>query len=379
MRVIINEIKKLFSVKSLIILGLIVFIIWNLSVDNLIKYFPNGSATGFNLSIEMLKDYGTTMDEKEFEDFKEKSVSLEKEADEYLKQDEDAKELGIESYREFVDSTGKENYGNEKIRELDLKIDRGDKGYLFEELGTRENLISNYENKGYRHNDISQNRQESLEELEKSDQPQSVLSFDTFNNYNDLIRYFSTIIVVTIAFIISPIFSKDEKKKVNLLQYSSKMGRKIAKKKVISAMITSFSIATLELIAIFALYSQNNTLQFWNCSINSSFNNFTYWFDLTFGQYIMLSVFLIYVLTFVVTSISLFVSSKVKNYVALIGIQVPILWGLIAFLEEIGLNNITVLWRPKYLLHITYGALIVISIVLIVILLKKEKNRDVLN
>ncbi|MDZ5253596.1 hypothetical protein [Clostridium sp. LIBA-8841] len=382
MRIIINEIKKLFSIKSLIILGLIVFIICNLFVSFWIEYFPNGSETpDFNLTVEMLKDYGTTMDEKEFENFKEKSALREREADEYLKQDEDAKELGITSYREFRDSLGKGNYGG-KIDELHSKVYFNENIYLFWELQSRESLIASYGrtlDKEYGPNGISPDRQERLEELEKSDQPQSVLSRVTFDNYNNLITNFSIIIVVTVAFIISPIFLRDEKNKVNLLQYSSKTGRKIGKKKVISAMITSFGIATLELIFLFAMYIPNNTLQFWNCSINSRFNYITLWFDLTFGQYIMLSVFLIYVVTFVVTSISLFVSSKVKNYVALIGVQVPILGMLIAFLKNIGLNNMTVLGFPKYTLHTVYGALIVISIVLIVMLLKKEKNRDVLN
>ena len=98
MRIIINEIKKLFNLKILLILGLIVFIIWKIFISFWIEVFPNGSNTPtFNLSVQMLKDYGTTMDEKEFEDFKEKSALREKEADEYLKGDKEAQELGIKS------------------------------------------------------------------------------------------------------------------------------------------------------------------------------------------------------------------------------------------------------------------------------------------
>ena len=43
----------------------------------------------------------------------------------------------------------------------------------------------------------------------------------------------------------------------------------------------------------------------------------------------MLTILVIYIITFVVTSVSLFVSSKVKSYVALIGVQVPILGAFI--------------------------------------------------
>lgn len=381
MRIIINEIKKLFNLKILLILGLIVFIIWKIFVSYWVEDFPNGSETPtFNLSVEMLKDYGTTMDEKEFEDFKEKSALREKEADEYLKQDKDAQELGIKSYREFRERLGSEKY-DEKVEELHSKIYFKDKVDLFWEMRDRESIILSYENPLNR-KDLyysETNRYKRLEELEKGEQPKSILSYVTFSNYNSLITNFSILVVVTLAFIISPIFLRDEKNKVNFLQYSSKTGRKIGSKKVISAMITAFGISTLELIGLFLMYIPNDTLQFWNCSINSRFNYMVSWFDLTFGQYIMLTILVIYIITFVVTSVSLFVSSKVKNYVALIGIQVPILGALIMFLDNIGLNHMTTINSPKYIPIIAYVVFIIISILLIINLLKNEKNRDVLN
>ena len=382
MRIIINEIKKLFNLKILLILGLIVFIICKIFISFWIEVFPNGSETpDFNLSVQMLKDYGTTMDEKEFEDFKEKSALREKEADEYLKGDKEAQELGIKSYRELRESLDK-GKTDEKVEALHSKIYFKDNVYLFWEMQSRESLIASYENPLNRNAELyssKPNKYKRLKELEKGDQLKSVLSYVTFLNYDSLITNFSILVVVTLAFIISPIFLRDEKNKVNLLQYSSKTGRKMGSKKVISAMITAFGISTLELIGLFLMYIPNDTLQFWNCSINSKFNYMVSWFDLTFGQYIMLTILVIYIITFVVTSVSLFVSSKVKSYVALIGVQVPILGALIMFLYNIGLNHMTTINYPKYIPLITYMVFIIISILLIINLLKNEKNRDVLN
>ncbi|AXH52115.1 hypothetical protein I6E45_04245 [Clostridium perfringens] len=382
MRIIINEIKKLFNLKILLILGLIVFIICKIFISFWIEVFPNGSETpDFNLSVQMLKDYGTTMDEKEFEDFKEKSALREKEADEYLKGDKEAQELGIKSYRELRESLDK-GKTDEKVEALHSKIYFKDNVYLFWEMQSRESLIASYENPLNRKAEVyssKPNKYKRLKELEKGDQLKSVLSYVTFLNYDSLITNFSILVVVTLAFIISPIFLRDEKNKVNCLQYSSKTGRKIGSKKVISAMITAFGISTLELIVLFLMYIPNDTLQFWNCSINSKFNYMVSWFDLTFGQYIMLTILVIYIITFVVTSVSLFVSSKVKSYVALIGIQVPILGALIMFLDNIGLNHMTTINYPKYIPLIAYVVFIIISILLIINLLKNEKNRDVLN
>ena len=97
------------------ILGLIVFIICKIFISFWIEVFPNCSETPtFNLSVQMPKDYGTTIPEKEFEDLKEKSALREKEADEYLKGDKEAQELGIKSYRELRESLDKGKTANKQ-------------------------------------------------------------------------------------------------------------------------------------------------------------------------------------------------------------------------------------------------------------------------
>ena len=49
------------------------------------------------------------------------------------------------------------------------------------------------------------------------------------------------------------------------------------------------------------------------------------------------------------------------------------------FLDNIGLNHMTTINSPKYISIIAYVVFIIISILLIINLLKNEKNRDVLN
>ena len=152
----------------------------------------------------MLKDYGTTMDEKEFEDFKEKSALREKEADEYLKGDKEAQELGIKSYRELRESLDK-GKTDEKVEALHSKIYFKDNVYLFWEMQSRESLIASYENPLNRNAELyssKPNKYKRLKELEKGDQLKSVLSYVTFLNYDSLITNFSILVVVTLAFII---------------------------------------------------------------------------------------------------------------------------------------------------------------------------------
>lgn len=381
MRIIVNEIKKMFSVRIILLLALITFIISKMFIGFWIENFPNGypETQNFDLSVDMLGKYGTTIEEDEFKEFEKETALREKEADDYLINDKDAQKLGIDSYKELQEEESKYKGRNEEINALSSRIMFEENQYLFWELQARESMISCYRDMIYGTDNNTSEMEERIKEIESSPQINSVLSYEIMDNYNTLISNFSVLLVISIAFIISPIFLRDNKNKVNLLQCSSKLGRKIASKKIIASMVVTFLMTTLEIGGLFALYAKNNTLQFWNCSMNSRFSSTIYWFDLTFGEYIILSIILMYMVAFIVASLSLFVSSKVSNYVGLIGVQVPILGGLIMFLMKLGMFNITVLWKPKYIIHISYGILLIISILMLVNLIKKEKYKDILN
>lgn len=387
MRVIINEIKKLLNIKSIIMIGAIFLIIWSLFIGFYIEYFPQGipELPNFNLSEKMLKEYGETIDKEEMESFIIETKELEREADEYLQNDSEAKDIGINSYRDFIENIEK-SYSSyteigEKISKLNSKIMFDEENYLFWDLQEREYLIDRYLQKeewlsgrASENNEKQVNRVNEILESEDSD---SVLNFVAFRNYNSIIGVFAIIVIITVAFAVSPIFIDDEKSKTNYLQYSSRLGRNLARKKVISAMITSFIVTTVEIIALFIMYSKNNTLQFWNCSVNGIFSDVTLWFNLTFGQYIIVTIIILYILTFIVTGISIYVSTKAKTYISLIGIQLPILFIICAFVKAIGINEVTIIWLPKYLLHIIYGALVIASSIMILKVIRKEKIRDI--
>lgn len=384
MRLIINEVKKLLNIKSIITLGILFYIIWSIFISFHIEYFPNGNpqTQEFEASEIMLREYGETIDENEMMDFKEKTELLYKEADQYILAEEYCISLGLETYKEFK-NLWSETWGeDEKLEEIHSRLFfEQEETDVFWDLEAREDLISRYEDKeDWTNGFIDTSDERALnraKEILNDEGINSPLNYIIFENYNDLISNFSIIIVISVAFVISYLFIKDSRNKVNYLQYSSKVGRDLVNKKIVAGFIVSFIVVTIEIILFFLIYSKNNSLQFWNCSINSVFVNEKLWLDFTFGQYILLSVMLMYIVTFSVASLSMFVSSKVSSYISLIGLQIPILGLLISFLMTIGMKDLTVMWFSKYILHITYGALVLILIVLIVCLINKEKIRDI--
>lgn len=200
-----------------------------------------------------------------------------------------------------------------------------------------------------------------------------------FSNYdNYLIEPLAMTILLSLMFIITPIYIRDNRQKVNYLQYTSKLGRRIFTKKILSGLIATFIIVTLQLISFFALYSTNNTLMFLNSNINSVYNSLISWYDLTFIQYIGLTVAGIYALAFIFTLISMLVSSISQNYITVIGIQLPIaLFAFIILLKHL-LVRMTNIQQPKYFLGISYAILLLGSGIAITLKWKKESKGDIL-
>ncbi|WP_291583629.1 hypothetical protein [Clostridium sp. UBA6640] len=380
MKVVLNEIKKIFSLKMVFVLIVISIIMYFLFISFYIEHFPNGRSEldYYNVSVEMINNYGEKMDEKEFIHFKDTYSKQVEEADRYLQSKKEFVDEGITTYESFQNMDS----GIEKLYNLRSYVFHEDNVDIFWQLQTRGHMIEIYENKeewirgGYEK--INEKQEKRIKEIVDSGSYQSIFPYLILYNYNALIKYVAMLVIISIIFMISPIFLKDKLNKVNLIQYTSKTGRGLFKKKIVSGLIASFIITTIQLLCFFIIYSFNNTKMFFNYDINSIFASYLSWYDLTFIQYIVITVIAVYILSFVIGLIVMFISSMVNNYITLIGVQVPIIFIISEFLPRI-IGRITDIYLPKYFIPIIYFSLIIIGIILITIRWKKEKKLDILN
>lgn len=90
----------------------------------------------------------------------------------------------------------------------------------------------------------------------------------------------------------------------------------------------------------------------------------------------MLTVVAIYVLTFVIALISMFISSIVPNYISIVGLQLPI--AIITFMavERYLIVNMTQIRYSQILLPLCYFGLVFTGVVIMVIRWEKEKVLD---
>lgn len=115
---------------------------------------------------------------------------------------------------------------------------------------------------------------------------------------------------------------------------------------------------------------------FFGVPINA-FSNELHWYDLTFFQYIALTIIAIYILGFIVALLAMSFSTIMPNYVSLVGIQIPIIFALITLEVYYLIFRIIDLFIPQWIVPTMYSFLVLVSTMFLVYLWKREKNRDI--
>ncbi|WP_141430812.1 hypothetical protein [Bacillus sp. 03113] len=377
MNIILNELKKIFELKIVLLMIVISFIFYHLFISFEFEYFPNGrpALDLYHVGVEMVEDYGTSFDEQDYLHFKNVYQKKVEAADDYLLSKKEFVDAGITTYQQFRQM----DLNNKKVKNLSDKVLFEEKVDLFWELQARESLMEIYEHKEYKmnYNDAAPTSKKQKKRIKEVIDNGSAFPDLVFWNYNNLITNLSMLVLVSIMLMLSPINLRDRRNKLIFLQYTSKTGRELFKRKILTGLLSSFIITTLHLLWFFAAYSQNHVAMFFDSNINSFFQHFVFWFDFTFFQYIILTVVALYFLAFVMSIIVAVLSSMVPNYLSIIGVQVPIAFITFSILLKYLITRLTEISLPIYFLPVAYTVLIAIGIIISIFRWKKEKRLDI--
>lgn len=377
MRILLHELKKIFTWKILLILLIVNSVLYFLLIEFEITHFPNGrpALDSYRISIEMIEKYGPTMEEEEFIDFVHVYEEKVEEANKWIQARQDFAAANIDSYEKYRNIQHDDEVGNA----LHSKVMFEEEVDLFWELQERERLIQFHEMKELgleaMMNDANESQKARLQELEENKQYQ-VYSEVVFKNYKRFIQNVAITILFSVVFVISPIFIKDRTRQLLELQYSMKIGRNIFKTKVIAGLISTFLVVTTLLIVYFGFYSLNNTSMFFNVPIHTFIGDY-YWYDPTFFQYILLTIVAIYVISFSFALLAMSFSSIMPNYISLIGVQIPFVVFMIGYGIPNVLSRIISILHPKWFVPTFYSCMMIICIAFLLFLWKREKKRDI--
>ena len=377
MSIFLNEIKKIFSWKTILLIVVINILLFKMLIEFDIKHFPNGRPFGdmFKIEQEIIQIYGSDVSEDEIKDFEQRYERKKTEANAFLENDSAAEALNIRTI--------------EDVQDLDNSTDE-QKAYhdmLYFEKGTDlvweiQSYASYLELYKYREEStkssfswLSEPAKQVVQKRINEDK-YSFYSDFTLKNFKTYITSVAVTIFISITLLLATLFIGDKRAVVIPLQYTSKKGRKLFGIKWLAG-LTSAVLVTAVLTTIYmGLYSTNNTSSHFDLPLYA-FDNVGYWYDLTFFQYIIIVISLMVFLSIILGGMVMAVSNIVPNRIALIVSIVVILFCMIAGGAYVVIGMLFQIMLPEFLIPIVVIVFVILTIGLTLFTWKREMKRDI--
>lgn len=371
------EIRKIFSWKIVALIMFVnVLLYWALFEYN-ITFFPNGRPLGdlFKIEQQLIPKYGATIEEEESKDLVSMYEQEVKKANEFLAHDPKAREVNLTTYEEFsnVDPENETQWEYHNYLFFDSKED------FPWVLNAWYSLLDNYNHreKTLRANieETSGARQQRYKQLYQEEK-YPVYSSIVLDNFHSIKESLAIIILLSISILLSPIFLRDRLTSVLPLQCTSKKGRRIFWTKWLAGLVSAVLTTIALLIIYLAIYSTNDIYSHLKLPLYSLSSYF--WYDITFFQYIILSIVAIFIAAVFLGILSMAISTFARNTIALIGIQIIVMFGMIAGITKYMISDIISIGYPKWLTPTGYIFLIGLTIILTFYAWRRESNKDIL-
>ena len=213
-----------------------------------------------------------------------------------------------------------------------------------------------------------------LEEIRDSGELASIIDGEVVHYTAEYGARLAMLVILATLILVAPLIVTDRASKVHWLQYASRQGRGIFARQFAAVLISAVGIATI-FIAIFAgVFSVNGTWVFWNSGINSFMGIRYYWLSITYGQYVLLMVGIIYLLSLAAAAFTFVLSRFSQHMVRLVFKLVPFLVAALIFTN----------WVLGHFLNVSNGgdaatqalmliALCVVGLLLSAIVVRTEK------
>lgn len=377
MKLFFYELRKILSWKLLVLILLVNVILFKLLIEFDLDYFPNGRPAGDHFTIEqqIIPMFGAEWDDEELSKLQEMYAAEVAVADAYLANDPQAIAAGLDRYERFndFDSENEEQYAyHSKITfESDLDFPwrlQAYEWYITENEYREESMLADMEY-------ASEGQKKRLQQLldEKRFAVYTDIVTSNFKTYKTSI---AIAIFVSIAILISPIFIRDKIANVVPLQYASAKGRQLYRTKWLAGLFSGTLLTTALLAFYMWLYQSNDTQSHFDLPLTAFGWNY-HWYDMTFWQYILLSVVVIFILSIVLTMFTMVISTVVPNRIALIGVQIVVLFLMIAVGATYAVQHVISLNFSQLFVPGVVGGFTLVTVVAMLVVWKRELERGI--
>ncbi|MFP9130433.1 hypothetical protein [Niallia sp. BSM11] len=330
----------------------------------------------FQMEQQLIPKFGAEINEAEFSELQEMYKKEIVRADAYLANDSEAVEAGMESYVKF------NNYDNHNEQQsayrdklfFNSKADfpwqlQAYEWYLNEHQSKEETLIAEMQEAPA----AQSNRMQQLLDEEKFAVYTDIVT-DNFKSYKTTV---AIVIFISIAILISQVFIRDTRASVVPLQYACKKGRTVYQTKWIAGLLSGILLTVVLLSFYMMLYMKNDTKSHFDLPLTAFGWNY-YWYDITFWQYILLSVGIIFMLSVILTILTMAISSLVPNMIVLIASQIVVQFIMIAGGATVIVRNVIDLQYNQQFVPSIIAVSILIILLIMWFVWKREKSKDII-
>lgn len=325
MRMVWYELRKIWNSRILLVVALLCTLFYWLFMSFYIDFFPNGhpATEKFEYSNELLDRYGPTLEEDEYVEFisanREKVIA---EMERYIKSNPVFANVGISSYEDYERVYKKQNPTEAETEALWTLFGK-ESNFVRFKLQTIEWIENQYREYPRYVSELmseatNQKEIDRLNAILETKEYTNIMEWEVYENTVGYTVYLAILSILAVFVLVSPLIVTDRARNVHLLQYSSKHGRKILQKQLLAVLLSAFMLTTLLILIFGAIYSTNGTWVFWHSGMTSFLNEPIFLFDITYGQYIVLYIVLLYTLCLGTAAMAFLFSRFSRNLITLI-------------------------------------------------------------
>lgn len=390
MRIVWHELKKIWNFRILVVVALLCTLYYWLFLSFYIDYFPNGHSETEEVaySRELLQRYGPTLEEDEYSQFiRETRAQLLAEMESYIKSNPVFADAGIYSFEDYERVYEKSDPTEAEYKAIWTLLGE-ECDFVRFKLQALQWIESQYANAPqYTQKLISETTDpkevERLKAILQTKEYRNIMDGHVYDNTVVYAFYFAILAVLAVLVLVSPLIVTDRARNVHLLQYTSKEGRRILQKQFLAVLLSAFFLTTILILIFGAIYSTNGTWVYWNSGLTSFLNWPTFLFNLTYGQYILIYIVLLYVLCLGTAALAFIFSQFSQNLVTLILRLIPlftVLTVLCAWVFKYPFTTQNFLYRALGLVGMEAficGLLFLAAVAVSLYLVRREKKVEV--
>ncbi|MFX3635572.1 MAG: hypothetical protein ACE3L7_00655 [Candidatus Pristimantibacillus sp.] len=311
MRIFAYELKKLWNWRILTFIAAIGALTWFAFMSEALRSYDSLTTHGIYGSYqnEMFARYGDTLEPEELADYdiQGKKVALISEMDEIIANETIFTENKIYSYAEYEEfannghssnlSGEEQEIFNATISTMQSKLDFGNSVQTLDEwyaspliklqtLKALERTYVDYESslRSYIDNDsrpVVARTAENLLQMRNA----NLIRYDLYMEFSLYTAVVGVFTVVAVIILIAPLLTTDRMRKLNLIQYSSTIGRRIIRLQFAATIVSTLALSILLIAAAYIPFLASGAGDYWEAHIMSHTGWGMQLYNITFGQY----------------------------------------------------------------------------------------------